>query len=76
MTVTAKDLRFNIASLFASLEKGEEIIITHRGKPKAKLMSSDTPSNIQKDDAIFGIWRDKIDDVDIHVRNIRRGRVF
>jgi len=41
MTVTAKDLRFNVNMLFDVLSKGEDITITYRGKPKAKLISTD-----------------------------------
>ena len=38
MIATAKDLRFNISMLFNPLEKKEDIVITYRGKPKAKLI--------------------------------------
>jgi antitoxin (DNA-binding transcriptional repressor) of toxin-antitoxin stability system len=37
MTVTAKDLRFKISMLFDMLNKGEDITVTYRGEPKAKL---------------------------------------
>mgnify|MGYP004746443549 FL=1 len=39
MTVTAKDLRFNISMLFDVLSKGEDILITYRGKAKTKLIA-------------------------------------
>jgi prevent-host-death family protein len=75
MIVTAKDLRFNINMLFDVLSKGEDITITYRGKPKAKLVSAQN-SQIQKDSTMFGMWKDKEEDVDQIVRNLRVGRNF
>ncbi len=76
-TVTAKDLRFNLSYLFDLLGKGEDIMITYRGKAKAKLISHDKIVS-KKDDMLFGIWKDKTNenDVDTFVRNIRKGRSF
>ncbi len=76
MTVTAKDLRFNVNMLFDVLSKGEDITITYRGKPKAKLISTDKNSEDQKDDALFGLWKDRDEAVDDMVRKMRRGRDF
>jgi antitoxin (DNA-binding transcriptional repressor) of toxin-antitoxin stability system len=76
MTVTAKDLRFNISMLFDMLSKGEDILITYRGKAKAKLVSYVEPSNEEKTDIIFGMWQDKEESVDTMVRNMRQGRNF
>ena len=76
MTVTAKDLRFNISMLFDLLNKGEEILITYRGKAKAKLISYTETSNQPKTDMIFGMWSDKEQSVDEMVRNMRKGRNF
>ena len=77
MTATAKDLRFNISFLFDVLSKGEDVTITHRGKPKAKLISCDAGmAPAKKEDALFGIWSDKCDDVDTVVRQMRKGREF
>jgi len=76
MTVTAKDLRFNSAMLFDMLGKGEEILITYRGKPRAKLVSCDEPTTEAKSDAIFGMWADAEGSVDEIVRGMRAGRSF
>jgi prevent-host-death family protein len=76
MTVTAKDLRFNVSFLFDVLSKGEDVTITHRGKAKAKLISYDDSAQSPKDDAMFGMWSDKDDDVDMMVRNMRKRREF
>ncbi len=77
MIVTAKDLRFNVNMLFDMLGKGEDITITYRGKPKAKLISTDKNStNNKKDDSLFGLWKDRDLSVDDTVRDMRRGRDF
>ena len=75
MVVSAKDLRFKISLLFDVLTKGEDITITYRGKPKAKLISFEEGNN-DKSDALFGIWKDRIGDVDDLVRSMRQGRNF
>jgi prevent-host-death family protein len=76
MTVSAKDLRFRISMLFDILTKGEEITITYRGKPKAKLVPFKEPEGNEKSDALFGIWKDQKGDVDEYVRSMRQGRKF
>lgn len=76
MTVTAKDLRFNVSMLFDALSKGEKILITYRGKAKAKLVPFDEVDNEPKSDEIFGMWADREEPVDALVRNMRAGRSF
>ena len=76
MTVSAKDLRFKISMLFDVLTKGEDITITYRGKPKAKLISFESSQSDTKNDALFGLWKDREKDVDDLVRNMRQGRNF
>ncbi|MCK9371670.1 MAG: hypothetical protein M0P91_00610 [Sulfuricurvum sp.] len=73
MTVTAKDLRFNVSFLFDVLNKGEDVTITHRG---AKLISYDDSKQTPKDDTMFGMWSELNDDVDTLVRNMRKRRAF
>jgi len=75
MLVTAKDLRFKISMLFNVLSKGEDIIITYRGKPKAKLISYDE-NNEKKDSSIFGMWKDDSLEVDTFIRDLRGSRSF
>ena len=76
MVVSAKDLRFKISMLFDVLTKGEDITITYRGKPKARLVSFEEPESNEKSDALFGIWKDQKNNVDEVVRNMRQGRNF
>ncbi len=76
MTVTAKDLRFNVSMLFDVLGKGEDVLITYRGKAKAKLVPYDEPNNEPKNDDMFGMWADREESVDDMVRGMRAGRNF
>lgn len=75
MTVTAKDLRFNISMLFDVLGKGEDITITYRGKPKAKLISTQNEKK-SSTDLLFGMWKDRDQSVDDTIREMRKGRSF
>ncbi|MEA3467566.1 MAG: type II toxin-antitoxin system prevent-host-death family antitoxin [Thermodesulfobacteriota bacterium] len=77
MHATAKDLRFHSTELLNTVKRGEEVIITYRGKPCAKLV----PIEENKETSIitnelFGIWKDneRTENVENHVRNIRKGR--
>jgi len=76
MTVTAKDLRFKISMLFDVLNRGEDIMITYRGKPKARLVPYVDKVQKEEDDELFGMWKDKTDDVEQTVRDMRAGRSF
>lgn len=77
MKSTAKDLRFNTKELLETVKRGEEVVITYRGKPCAKLV----PLNNEKDsmdceNELFGIWADnkEVEDVSEYVDNLRKGR--
>ncbi|WP_024336129.1 type II toxin-antitoxin system Phd/YefM family antitoxin [Desulfotignum balticum] len=77
MKATAKDLRFHSKELLSTVNRGEEVIITYRGKPCAKLVPYDEfekDKNIKSN--LFGMWKDNdiIDDVDSYVRDIRKRR--
>ncbi len=76
MTFSAKELRFKISMLFDILDSKEDIVITYRGKPKAKLIPFNDKRVQKKDDALFGLWADRDFDVDSHLRELRKGRVF
>jgi len=79
MTATAKDLRFHSKELLDSVLRGEEIIITYRGKPTAKLIPlKDENNGVYKKNELFGIWKDKenIENVDQYIRNLRKGRAL
>jgi prevent-host-death family protein len=77
MYSTAKELRFNTKELLESVSRGEEVIITFRGKPYAKLVPLEKGVKKSKGtDELFGIWKDRTDlkDVKTYVRNLRKER--
>ena len=76
MKATAKDLRFHSKELIDSVTRGEEVVITYRGKPCAKLVPYQDIKNKREKNDLFGIWKDNdlSKDVDSYVRNLRKGR--
>ncbi len=75
MVTTAKKLRFHTIEILESVARGEEITITLRGKPYAKLVPL-KKSQKKTEDELFGIWKnnEKVKDVNRYVRKIRKGR--
>ena len=76
MKATAKDLRFNSKELLDTVNRGEEVVITFRGKPCAKLIPYTEKNNGTVKNQLFGIWKDNnmAQDVDKYVRRLRKGR--
>ena len=74
MQATAKDLRFHAKELLETVTRGEEVVITYRGKACAKLVP--IKKGKVEEDELFGIWKDdkKSEDVEKYVRNLRKGR--
>ena len=77
MKATAKDLRFQSRELLNTVNRGEEVVITYRGKPCAKLVPYQNEGKKNKEDELFGIWKDHkdIQNIDEYVRNLRKGRL-
>ena len=81
MHATAKDLRFHSKNLLDVVSRGEEVIITFRGKPCAKLTplneTDEAGKTELKEDPLFGIWRDHLEvkDVEKYIRKLRKGRI-
>ncbi len=77
MKATAKDLRFHSKDLINSVNRGEEVVITFRGRPCAKLVPYQEQKKKTGENELFGIWKDNdaIQNVDEHVRNLRKGRI-
>ena len=74
MKATAKDLRFRIKKFLETVIRGEEVEITMRGKPVAKLIPiGNKEEQKSKKIEFFGIWQDKEDvtDVEKYVHNLR-----
>jgi prevent-host-death family protein len=78
MKTTAKNLRFHTKELLETASRGEEVIITYRGRECARLVPFDRKSGKQAEDELFGIWRDyaHAEDVAGYVRQLRKGRKF
>lgn len=78
MEATTKDLRLHTRALIAATDRGEEVIITWRGKPRARLVpldddeagpiavmrEPDAPAYAARNPA-FGIWSDDRPDNDL-----------
>lgn len=76
MKATAKDLRFHSKELLDSVNRGEEVIITFRGRPCAKLIPYKEERPEIQENRLFGIWKDNqmVQNVDDYVRGLRKGR--
>jgi prevent-host-death family protein len=55
MKATAKDLRFQSRELLNTVKRGEEVVITYRGKPCAKLVPYQNEGKKNKEGELFGI---------------------
>ena len=81
MITTAKSLRFHTGKILELTMRGEDVIVTYRGKPAARIIpfSKQEKGTIKKTShRLFGIWKDRddLDDVSSHVRELRKGRTF
>ena len=79
MVITTKQLRVGSGRIVSQAANGQEITITYRGKPCAKIVpfaGKKKPVLDSEPDELFGIWKNKagINDVEQFVRNIRKGR--
>lgn len=77
MKVTTKALRTHTREIMECLERGESVIVTYRGKAKAKLVSVEKRQNKQgaNEFPVFGMWADREDMTDVvgYVRELRKG---
>jgi len=76
MKATAKDLRFHSKELLNTVNRGEEVVITFRGKPCAKLVPYGEAKDQNRKSELFGIWKDNniVQNVNEYVRDLRKGR--
>ena len=76
MKATAKDLRFHSKELLDTVNRGEDVVITFRGKPCAKLIPYREKEEETIPNELFGIWKDNdmVQDVDGYIRGLRKGR--
>lgn len=74
MQAAVEDLQSNAKELLDTVTRGEEVIITYRGKPRARLIPIE--EEVDGEDELFGIWADypQSEDVNAYIDAIRAGR--
>lgn len=76
MEATTRDLRLHTKEVLSATGRGEDVIITYRGKPTARLVPIDE-NRAKGRNPGFGIWADHQElDVNQQVRNMRQRRRF
>jgi len=79
LEVTTKELRLRPGKIIDQVSIGQEITVTYRGKPLARIIPFQTSaSETGEGQTIFGMWKDRINQVSVEdqVREIRKGRQF
>lgn len=76
MEATTKDLRLRTNELLAAVDRGEEVVITYRGRKRARLGPMGAEESPVQHNPAFGLWRDRAEDVDDYVSELRKGRRF
>ena len=76
MEATAKDLRFHSKELLDTVKRGEEVLITYRGKPCARLVPISDEASEGDEAELFGIWVDHpaVKSVEEYVDRVRERR--
>ena len=78
MEVTTKELRIQPGKIIDQVSIGQEITVTYRGKPLAKIVPFSSSFSEDKDSTLFGIWKNRSKEISVEqqVREIRKGRQF
>lgn len=77
MKTSAKSLRLDTKRILDAVERGEEIIVSKRGKPCARIVPVDRKiSDTTKDKELFGLWKENkaVQNVDAFIDSLRSGR--
>lgn len=78
MEATTKDLRLHTRELLAVTDRGQEVLITYRGQPRARLVPCEEAGRKElagARNAVFGLWRGRSEpSVEEMVRAMRRSR--
>ena len=77
MKATVRDMRYHLKSIMEAVERGEDVLITKRGKAKARIVPAGSRGDAgHGENPFIGMWRDREDmkDVRSYVRRIRKGR--
>lgn len=75
MVATTDDLRLHTRELLAASDRGEEVIISWRGKRRAKLVRWTDDEKLARGarNPAYGLWKDRSGDIDVEVRKLRQG---
>ncbi len=78
MEVTTKELRIQPGKIIDQVSVGQEITVTYRGKPLAKIIPIRSSVHDDEEASIFGLWKTHAtgESVDDQVRDLRKGRQF
>ena len=77
MKATTRDLRLHTRKILAATDRGETVVVTTRGRQRAVLRrweSGKSEAEARERNPAFGIWRDREEDIQAHVRKLREGR--
>ena len=79
MEITTKQLRIKPGRIISQAAAGQEITITYRGKPRARIVPIENRRNLildESEEELFGIWKNRKDteNVEQFIRNIRKRR--
>ena len=80
MKISANDLYLRLREMLDAVERGEEVTIIHRGKPRAKVVSVQAARRLRRKSArelpLFGIWKGHatIKDATAFISEQRRSR--
>ncbi|MFO7706804.1 MAG: type II toxin-antitoxin system prevent-host-death family antitoxin [Desulfobacterales bacterium] len=77
MRASAKEMRIKSREILEAVARGEEVVITYRGKARAKIIRYKKNLGLRNEThSLFGIWEDntRVGDVERYVRDLRRGR--
>jgi prevent-host-death family protein len=79
MKATAKELRTDTKRILDAVERGQDVIVTVRGKPRARIIAlrpAKRARGAPGKAALFGIWKGHPDtrDVAAYVDGLRKGR--
>jgi prevent-host-death family protein len=77
MVITTKQLRVEPGKIISQAANGQEITVTYRGKPQAKIVPiASRNSHVSGEGELFGMWKDRkeTENVEQYVRNLRKGR--
>lgn len=78
MKTTAKSLRMDTKRILDVIERGEEVIVSKRGRPCARIVpiARKRSARNMRDGGLFGIWKENkaVKDVDAYIDSLRSGR--